>query len=246
MLLRNHLRQNFSPARPQWPGLAGILATLIFSLLITACAPSAAPAAQAPEQPAAPQETETAQPLPTATASNTPQPSDTPSPPESSTIEPTETPQATLELPTLPARLPERILWTGLPTYPGDSLPGVLFRVEYDPQRWAQTEDNYDEIVLAHRELPGCVLSAEFGRGLPLTWKVESDFSQEGGLFIETNRIFSEENLEFITFFISDSRVRTAFRLDPGENADACLQDSQEILLSLRSLFASPTATPTP
>lgn len=196
-------------------------------LLITSCAPAAAPAPQSPEQP-----------LPTATPSNTP--------PPATTATPADTPQPTLELPTLPARLPERALWTGLPTYPGDSLPGVLFRIEYDPQRWAQAEDNYNEIVLAHRKLPGCILSAEFGRGLPLTWKVESEFSQEGGLFFETNRIFSEEKLEFITFFISDSRVRTAFRLDLGENPDACLQDSQEILLSLRSLFASPTATPTP
>jgi hypothetical protein len=208
---------------------------------MTSCGPAAAPAPQDPEQPAPPEQTSTTQPLPTATASMTPPPSNTPIP-----ATPVDTPQPTFELPTLPARLPERILWTGQPTYPGDSLPGVLFRVEYDPQHWAQAEDNYDEIVLAHRDLPGCVLSTEFGRGLPLTWKVESDFSQEGGLFVETNRVFSEENLEFITFFISDSRVRTAFRLDLGENTDACLQDAQEILLSLRSLFASPTATPTP
>jgi hypothetical protein len=181
--------------------------------------------------------------LPTATESATPLPAtDTPIPPT-----PTETPLPTLDLPTLSAaRLPERILWTGLPTYPGDSQPGYLFRIEYDPELWAQTEDNFDEIVLAHRDLPGCILSAYAGRGLPMTWRVETEFTQEGDSFIEVNRIFSEEKLEFMTFFISDSRVRTAFRLELGENPNACLQDTQEILSSIRSLFARPTVTPTP
>ena len=180
--------------------------------------------------------------MPTATESATPFPdTDTPIPPA-----PTETSLPTLDLPTLLPRLPERILWTGLPTYPGDSQPGYLFRIEYDPELWAQTEDNFDEIVLAHREIPACVLSAYAGHGLPIAWKVETEFTQQGKLFIEVNRILRDEKLEFMTFFVSDSRVRTAFRLEPGENPEACLQDAQEILSSMRSLFAHPTATSTP
>lgn len=219
-----------------------LLAALTLGLLLTSCGPSAAPAPpQAPAEPAQPEWSATL-PLPTATESATPLPAtDTPIPPT-----PTETPLPTLDLPTVLPRLPERILWTGLPTYPGDSQPGHLFRIEYDPELWAQTEDNFDEIVLAHRDLPGCILSTYAGRGLPMTLRVETEFTQEGDLFIEVNRIFSEEKLEFMTFFISDSRVRTAFRLESGENPDACLQDAQEILSSMRSLFARPTATPTP
>jgi hypothetical protein len=188
-----------------------------------------------------PAETLTPSPEPSETATPTPLPSRTPEPPT-----PTETPLPTLELPTLPARVPARVTWTGLPTYPGDSEPGRLFSIVYDPEIWAQTEDNFENIVLAHREIPSCILSSFTGRGLPMTWKVETDFRQIGDLFIEVSTVTSEEKVEFITFFISDKRIKTAFRLEFGEQLEACALAAEEILLSLRSFVAQPTITPTP
>lgn len=159
---------------------------------------------------------------------------------------PTETPQATLDLPTEQPNAPARISWTGLPTYPGDSAPGYLFRVDYDPDIWAQTADNIEEIVLAHREIPSCTISAWAGRGLPLTWKVETESRQIAGLFFNINTVLADGNVQFVTFVISDKRITTAFRLDFSEQPEACLQAAEKILLTLRSFASEPTATPTP
>src|SRR5512145_1428871 len=49
---------------------------------------------------------------------------------------PTETLLPPLELPTERRNAPALVAWTGLPTYPGDSDPGLLFRVDYDPDLW--------------------------------------------------------------------------------------------------------------
>src|SRR6185503_6259559 len=49
---------------------------------------------------------------------------------------PTDTPLPTLELPTEIVNAPQRLVWDGTPTYPGDSTPGFVFRVSYDPDLW--------------------------------------------------------------------------------------------------------------
>lgn len=184
-------------------------------------------------------DTPSASPIPSSTAS--PLPTSTPEPPT-----PTETPMPTLELPAVQPNLPARIAWTGLPSYAGDSEPGYLFRVDYDPETWAQTVDNFDSIVLAHRDLPSCVLTAFTGHGLPLTWKVETEFRQEGNLFIETNTVLNAEKIEFVTFVISDKRITTGFRLEFLEQSNECIQAAEQVLLTLRSFSAQPTITPTP
>ncbi len=66
---------------------------------------------------------------------------------------PTETQLPPLELPTSMANAPALLAWDGLPTYPGDSKPGYFFRVNYNPDIWALTSDDYGFPAIAHRRI---------------------------------------------------------------------------------------------
>jgi hypothetical protein len=169
----------------------------------------------------------------------TPAPSDTPPGPT-----PTETLLPPLELPPLKAFMPSRVAWTGEPTYPGDSELGLLFRVDYDPDTWAQTEGNYGEIVLAHRNIPYCTLSTWTGRGLPGGLQVEHEFRTIGGADFDVNTVTQKDNVQFVTYVGGDRRILTGFQVSFEQQKDQCLQDAELILGTLRSLAAIPTATP--
>ena len=120
-----------------------VLITLILSMLIASCGAAPAPTQSSAEptqevtseptnQPVLPENTPTAEPTSTIEPTPTiilPTPTDTPLPP--------------LELPTEIPNAPSLLAWDGTPTYLGDSKPGYDFRVYYDPQVWALTEDQF-------------------------------------------------------------------------------------------------------
>jgi hypothetical protein len=155
-----------------------ILIILILSLMISSCGGAAATEAPAPEEPAVAEPT--AQPsLPE--NSPVPEPTETVPPIPSPTeilATPTETLLPELELPGLLPNAPSLLAWDGRPTYLGDSQPGFDFRVMYDPDVWALTEDQFGYPAIAHREIPYCVISVTSGRGLPANISVEQDILQ--------------------------------------------------------------------
>src|SRR5215208_1101715 len=151
-----------------------ILLILVLSLFLASCGGAAA-STEVPASTDAPAMT-----VPFVGEINTP----TSEPPtETSTPAPTNTPAATstdtplptLELPTEAISAPVRMVWDGTPTYLGDSTPGYSFRVTYDPDVWALTNDQFGFPALGHRNIPNCVISVTSGRGLPTSMVVEHD-----------------------------------------------------------------------
>ena len=157
----------------------------------------------------------------------------------------TETLLPALELPTEVARPPALVAWTGLPTYLGDSDPGLLFRVDYDPDLWAQTEGNFGDIVLASRQIEYCTITPWSGRGLPLEWKVTHDFRYIGSAAFDVNSVSEQGVLKFVSYVGGDRHVLTGFQVSFQGQQDKCLQEAEAIFGTLRSFAATPTITPT-
>jgi hypothetical protein len=158
---------------------------------------------------------------------------------------PTETLLPPLELPTEASRPPRLMTWTGLPTYPGDSDPGLLFRVDYDPDKWAQTEGNYGDIVLANRQIEYCTITPWTGRGLPVDWKVSHDFRAIGSTAYDVNTVTSQGVVKFVSYVGGDHHIQTGFQVLFIGQQDQCLLEAEGIFASLRSFAAIPTATAT-
>src|SRR5687767_14101579 len=157
---------------------------LILSLFLTSCGGAAATEAPATEAPATapPAATEPGFPviiettvLPEPAPTSTPASTSTPARTQTPALTQTETPLPTLELPTEIRNAPLRMVWDGTPTYLGDSTPGFAFRVTYDPDLWAVTTDQFGFPSLAHRNIPGCVISVTSGRGMPPNISIEHD-----------------------------------------------------------------------
>ncbi len=218
-----------------------ILLILIPVLLLSACggaspAPTEEPAvSQSPAPSFLAENTPTAEPAPTLS----PQPSPSP------TVTPTETPLPPLELPTEIPNAPSLLAWDGVPTYLGDSQPGYVFRVLYDPETWALTEDSFGFPALAHRAIPYCVISVTSGRGLPLNVSVEQDILYTQTVTFYVGTAYENGVKKFVTYTGGDGRIVTAFQVSFEEQADQCLADAETVLTTLRSV-ASFQATPTP
>lgn len=150
------------------------------------------------------------------------------------------------ELPTEQPNPPVFMVWSGTPTYPGDSEPGYLFRVNYDPEQWAQAINAYDDIVLANRSMEYCIISPWTGRGLPVDWKTTHEFRAIGSSSFDVNTVSAQGQVKFITYTGGEGRIVTGFQVSFIENQDACVQEAEAILGTLRSFAAIPTATPTP
>lgn len=148
---------------------------------------------------------------------------------------PTETLLPLLELPTERPFAPSRLAWTGLPTYPADSEPGLLFRVDYDPDVWALTQDNFGSLVLAHRQIPYCVLLPWSGRGLPAGLQVEHEFRTIGGAAFDVHTIARNGVLEFIAYAGGDQKIVTGFQVAFEEQKEQCIEDAEAVLATLRS-----------
>jgi len=226
-----------APAATQLPGLPGLVT-------LTPAAPTLTPpvnkseAVQVTQAPAATQ--------PSIQALLAP----TDSPTITSTFIPylptaTETLLPPLELPTERPRAPTLVAWTGQPTYAGDSDPGLLFRVDYDPDVWAQTEGNFGDIVLGNRQIEYCTITPWAGRGLPVDWKVEHEFRIIGSASFDVNIVTDQDVVKFVSYVGGDTHVLTGFQVSFNEQKDKCLQDAEAIFGTLRSFSAIPTATPT-
>lgn len=177
------------------------------------------------------------------------------SPAQSPTLEFTSTPNGptpgdtllpALELPTERPSAPALVPWTGLPTYRGDSEPGRLFRVDYDPEIWAQTEGNFGDIVLAHRQIDYCTITPWSGHGLPMNWKVEHEFRLIGEVPYDINTVIAPDEVKFVAYVGGDQLLLTGFQVSFQEQTEQCLQDAEIVFATLRSFVAQPTSTPNP
>jgi hypothetical protein len=220
-----------------------IIGALLLLLLITSCAgapaateaPATEPAATeppafpTPEAPtSAPQEQGTSTPLPTQILST-----------------PTDTPLPTLELPTEIVNAPELMVWDGAPTYLAESTPGFAFRVSYDPDLWALTTDQFGFPALAHRVIPGCVISVSSGRGLPLILTVEHDMVNIEDVTFDVGNVFENGVLKFVTYTGGNGTIITGFQVNFEEQANECRAYAFAVISTLTSVPTS-QATPTP
>lgn len=213
-----------------------ILFVLILSLLLASCA-GAAPTQDVPPEPTQPL-------LPENTP--TPEPTSTAVPTQTEVLPtPTETPLPTLDLPTEMPQAPSLLAWDGTPTYLGDSQPGYDFRVFYDPELWALTEDQFGYPALGHRVIPRCVISVTSGRGLPANITVEQDILHTDTVTFSVSTAFENGVRKFVTYTGGDGRVITAFEVSFEEQADVCIEDAQAVLTTLQSVPVS-QATPEP
>ena len=177
-----------------------------------------------------------------------PAPTETPVPlPTQTQIVPTrtDTPLPTLELPTEITNAPQRLVWDGLPTYPGDSTPGFVFRVSYDPDLWALTTDQFGFPALAHRNIPGCIISPTSGRGLPATTTVEHEMLNIGTVTFDVGTVFENGVKKFVTYIGGDGTVITGFVVDSMEDLERCLSAAVGVLSTFTSVPTS-QATPQP
>ena len=213
-----------------------ILFVLILSLLLASCA-GAAPTQDVPPEPTQPL-------LPEKTP--TPEPTSTAVPTQTEVLPtPTETPLPTLDLPTEMPEAPSLLAWDGTPTYLGDSQPGFDFRVFYDPELWALTEDQFGYPALGHRAIPYCVISVTSGRGLPANITVEQDILHTDTVTFSVSTVYENGVRKFVTYTGGDGRIITAFQVSFEDAADECLADTLTVLTTLQSVPVS-QATPEP
>lgn len=221
-----------------------VLFILTLSLILTSCAGAAATEAPAaPTSDAVP----TAPPVP---PENTPtfEPIEIASPIPSPTEilpTPTETSLPPLELPALLPNAPSLLAWDGTPTYLGDSQPGFDFRVMYDPDVWALTEDQFGYPAIGHREIPYCVISVTSGRGMPANISVEQDILYANKLTLYVGTAFEDGVKKFVTYTGGDGTIITAFQVVFEDQADECIADAENVITTLRSIPVS-LATPEP
>lgn len=218
-----------------------ILIILIFSLIITSCG-GAAPAAT--EAPVAPAQAVSSEPTTLAESTPTPEPTFTIEPlPTEILPTPTETPLPPIEMPALLPNAPPLLAWDGTPTYLGDSLPGFDFRVMYDPDVWALTEDQFGYPAVAHRAIEYCVISVTSGRGLPANISVEQDILYADKVTLYVGTAFENDVKKFVTYTGGDGTIITGFVVSFDGQADECLADAVTVITTLRSIPAS-LATP--
>ena len=223
-----------------------VLFILLLSLVISSCG-AAAPAGT--EEPSVPTQDVVIEPT-----SQPILPENTPTSEPTFTLEPTptrilptptETPLPPLELPPEIPNAPALLPWDGTPTYLGDSQPGFAFRVLYDPEIWALTQDQFGYPAIGHRAIPYCVISVTSGRGLPANVSVEQDILYTDTVTFSVGTAFENGVKKFVTYTGGDGKIITAFEVSFEEQADECLTDAQTVLTTLRSVPAS-QATPTP
>lgn len=244
-----------------------IIAILILLLLITSCGGAAPAATQAPAateapatEPAATEAPATEAPATEAPAATEPPtfqsleaPTGAPPPEEVTSTPPptqiittlTDTPLPTLELPTEVVNAPTQMVWDGTPTYLAESTPGYAFRVTYDPDLWALTTDQFGFPALAHRVIPGCVISVMSGRGLPLSMTVEHDMLNIGNVTFDVGNVFENGVLKFVTYTGGNGTIITGFQVNFEEQANECRAYAFAVISTLTSVPAS-QATPTP
>ncbi|MEJ5241206.1 MAG: hypothetical protein WHS87_08420 [Anaerolineales bacterium] len=186
-----------------------------------------------PSQNLLPQETPTLAPsaiptqLPTATPTSIPSP----------TVTPTDTPLPPLVPPTLEPFAPLQAFWQGEPVYAADSKPGYLFQLEYATLEWGMSVDYSGQPALVHRRLPGCFIVAAPPRGLPPGVRVETLQKTLGNIPFDVNIIRDAQgNIQSLMLTGGDGNILTAFQVETGAEAEACLQAVETLLSTLRSI----------
>jgi hypothetical protein len=215
-----------------------IIFILILALLLASCG-AAAPAATEFAATEAPEATEAP-----ATEAPTEPPAAQPRATQALLIS-TDTPLPTLDLPTEAFNAPPQMVWDGVPTYLGESTPGYLFRVTYDPDLWALTTDQFGFPALAHRQVSACVISVASGRGLPGNMSVEHEILQAGNITFDVGKVYENGVLTFVTYTGGDGTIITGFQVSFEELVDECLLDAETVLATLRPVPVS-QATPQP
>ena len=166
----------------------------------------------------------------------------------------TETQLPPLELPTPLANAPALLAWDGLPTYPGDSKPGYFFRVNYNPDIWALTSDDYGFPAIAHRRIEYCVVAPVSGGGLPADMRVDHDIRRINGIDYEVSIAYTNDGVkQFASYVGGDTNIYTGFQVSfqhvaSSDSADLCSQEAEVVLATLISVpeaQATPAA-PTP
>lgn len=160
---------------------------------------------------------------------------------------PTETPLATVEVPTVLARPPAQQVWDGLPTYLAESNPNYYFRVLFDPQAWALTTNNYGSPALVHRAITNCTLSPTGARDLPPNAVVDQETRRINGISYQVNTVSVNGVRQTVTYTAGDGRIFTAFQLSLDDRPDQCIQEAELVLGTLTSVpvsSATPIATP--
>ncbi|HSG43147.1 MAG TPA: hypothetical protein VLA72_08320 [Anaerolineales bacterium] len=223
-----------------------IVIILILTLILAACG-GAAPAMEEPamteepavaDEPAASAQEFSAEPTAELFVIDTATPN-----PTEVLATPTETSLPPIEMPALLPNAPALLAWDGTPTYLGDSLPGFDFRVMYDPEIWALTEDQFGYPAVAHRGIEYCAISVTSGRGLPANISVEQDILYTDKVTLYVGSAFEEGVKKFVTYTGGDGTIITAFMVSFEEQADECLADAEAVVTTLRSVPAS-LATP--
>lgn len=224
-----------------------IILILTLSLILTSCGGAAPTAVEEPAATEAPASTESFSGELNTPTSEPPTETATPAPTNTPAVTATETPLPTLELPTEAINAPQLMVWDGTPTYLGDSTPGYSFRVSYEPDLWALTEDQFGFPALGHRDITNCVISVTSGRGLPPTITVEHDMLRTDTVTFDVGTAFENGVKKFVTYTGGDGNIITAFEVSFTEESDACIADAVTVLSTLRSVLSSratPTSTP--
>lgn len=158
-----------------------------------------------------------------------------------------ETSLPPLELATPETGLPPMENWDGLPTYLAESAPDTYFRLSYNPYLWAQTEDQFGQVVLAYRQIPYCVIAPTAGRGLPMNFNIERENRRIGPVVYEINRAYKDDVLEFVSYYGGmPGEMYTGFQVSmPSEQPETCLQAAEAVLATLRAVPLS-EVTPQP
>lgn len=244
----------------EFPMIRRIILILILTLFLTSCggaaateAPAATQAPAATEAPATEPPAATEAPIvPLAadtasidTANVAPTQTPLPLPTLEPSITPTETPLPPLLLPTEAVNAPASMVWDGTPTYLGDSKPGYSFRVTYNPDVWALTNDQFGFPAIGHRNIPSCVISVTSGRGMPGNVTVEHDVLYTDNVTYDVGIAFENGVRKFVTYTGGDGTIVTAFEVSFLDQGDACLADAVTVLSTLRSVPVS-QATPQP
>lgn len=180
-------------------------------------------------------------PLPQATPTllSTPTPTHTPTitPIPSPTATPTDTPLPPLVAPTLEPFAPLRAFWQGEPVYAADSKPGYLFQLEYATLDWGMSVDYSGQPALVHRRLPGCFVTVAPPRGLPPGVRVETFQKNLGEITFDVNIVRDADgNIQLVMLTGGDGNILTAFQVETGPEAEACLQAVETLLSTLRSV----------
>jgi len=148
-------------------------------------------------------------------------------------------------LPVWPTPLPQEPssgLWIDKPTYGFyESLPALLFEVEFDVTKWNLVLVKTERIrpgfhKLVHRSIANCEIVPTSGMGLAPDWSVEHVRRELGELEYKANRVSHQGALKCVNYCVDIADSYTCFGVYFQDNSQACIQDDERVLASLRDV----------